>query len=478
MSGPPRDDVLCFLGAAELGRRMARRELSPVAVVEAHLDRIAALDRKLNAFLVVTAERARDEARAAERELAAGPPRGPLHGVPFALKDLFDAAGLATTAGAKSPAVVAPVRDAAAYARLREAGVVFLGKTNLHEFAFGITSDNPHFGPVRNPWDPARSPGGSSGGSGAALAAGLCAASLGTDTGGSIRIPAAACGVVGLKPTLGRVSRGGVVPLCWSLDTVGPMARTVEDVALLMDAIAGPDAEDGSGAPVPAAAVAGPRRPAESFGRELEAGARGLALGVPREWFFEGVEPGVVAAVEAALAALEREGARRVEVATPGMAEAHTAHHAILAVEAATFHARRLRERPGDLGDDVRRGLELGSLVPAVDYVNARRVQTVARATFAAALERADVLVTPALPAAPPRVGEAMSREPAVAWNRLLTPLNLAGLPALSVPCGFDGAGLPVGLQLVARPFAEASLLRAGRAVERAVGWGARRPPA
>lgn len=466
MSGPAGGDELCFLGAAELARRMARRELSPVAVVEAHLDRIAALDPKLNAFLRVTAERARDEARAAERELAAGRPRGPLHGVPLALKDLFETAGLATTAGSRILAGNVPARDAAAVARLRAAGLVLVGKTNLHEFAFGTTTDNPHTGACRNPWDLARSPGGSSGGSGAALAAGLCAASLGTDTGGSIRIPAAACGVVGLKPTLGRVSRRGVVPLSWSLDTVGPMARTVEDAALLLDAIAGPDPEDDACS----------RRPAESFGRELEAGVGGLALGVPREWFFDGVEPGIAAAVEAALAALERAGARRVEVAAPGMAEAHTAHHAVLAVEAAAFHGRWLRERPDDYGDDVRRGLELGSLVPAVDYVNARRMQTVARRTFAAALERADVLVTPALPAAPLRVGEPMSREPGVAWNRLLTPFNLAGLPALSVPCGFDGAGLPVGLQVVGRPFAEASLLRVGRALERAMGPGARRP--
>ena len=461
------DDALCFLSGAELGRRIARRELSPVAVTRAHLARIEQLAPKLNGFVTVTAERALAEAAAADREIAAGRSRGPLHGVPMALKDLFDTAGVRTTAGSRILAENVPVRDAAVVERLSASGLVLLGKTNMHEFAFGTTSDNPHFGPVRNPWDLERSPGGSSGGSGAALASGLCAVSFGTDTGGSIRIPAGACGVTGLKPTLGRVSRRGVTPLAWSFDTVGPMARTVEDAALLMNTIAGPDAEDEWCA----------TRPAEDFTRDFERGAGGLTLGVPREWFFEGVEPGIEAAVREAIAVLEREGARRIEVSLPGMADAHTAHHAILAAEAAAFHGAWLRERPDDYGDDVRRGLELGQLIAAVDYVNARRVQAIVRAAFRAALAEADVLVTPCLPQAPLRVGEFMSREPAVAWNRLLTPVNLAGYPAISVPCGFDGGGMPVGLQIVGRPFEEALLLRVARAYERATEWGTRRPP-
>ena len=461
------DDALCFLSAAELGRRFARREVSPVDAARAHLARIARLDARLNAFLTVTAERALKEAGAAECEIAAGRSRGPLHGVPMALKDLFDTAGLRTTAGSRILAGNVPARDAAAAERLRSAGLVLLGKTSLHEFAFGTTSDNPHYGPVRNPWDPERSPGGSSGGTGAALAAGMCPVSLGTDSGGSIRIPAGACGVVGLKPTLGRVSRRGVTPLAWSFDTVGPMARTVEDAALLLNAIAGPDPEDEWCA----------ARPAEDFARDLERGARGLTLGVARDWFFEGVEPGIEAAVRQAIAVLEREGARRAQVSLAGMADAHTAHHAILAAEAAAFHGPWLRERPADYGSDVRRGLELGALIPAADYVNARRVQSVVRATFAAALAEADVLLTPCLPQAPLRVGESMSREPAVAWNRLLTPVNVAGYPALSLPCGFDGAGMPVGLQIIGRPFEEARVLRVARAYERATEWSTRRPP-
>jgi aspartyl-tRNA(Asn)/glutamyl-tRNA(Gln) amidotransferase subunit A len=461
------EDVLCFLGAAELGRRIARGKVSPVEVTRAHLARIERLDAKLNAFLLVTADRALAEAAAAGREIAVGQNRGPLHGVPMALKDLFDTAGVRTTAGSKILAQNVPARDAAVVERLRAAGLVLLGKTNMHEFAFGTTNDNPHYGPARNPWDLERSPGGSSGGSGAALAAGLCAVSLGTDTGGSIRIPAGACGVVGLKPTLGRVSRRGVTPLAWSFDTVGPLTRTVEDSARLLNAIGGPDAEDESCA----------ARPAEDFARDLERGAGGLTLGVPCDWFFEGVEPGIGAAARDAIAVLEREGARLVEVSLSGMADAHTAHHAILAAEAAAFHGAWLRERPGDYGSDVRRGLELGQLIPAVDYVNARRVQAITRATFRAALAAADVLVTPCLPQAPLRVGEAMSREPAVAWNRLLTPVNLAGYPSISVPCGFDGAGMPVGLQIIGRPFEEALLLRVARAYERATEWGVRRPP-
>jgi len=461
------DDALCFLSAAELGRRIARREVSPVEVARAHLARIALLDAKLNAFLLVTTNRALAEAAVAEREIAAGQVRGPLHGVPMALKDLFDTAGVRTTAGSKILAENVPARDAAAVERLRAAGLVLLGKTNLYEFAFGTTNDNPHYGPARNPWDLERSPGGSSGGSGAALAMGLCAVSLGTDTGGSIRIPAGACGVVGLKPTLGRVSRRGVTPLAWSFDTVGPMTRTVEDVALMLNAIAGPDAEDEWCA----------ARPAEDFTRDLEAGVRGLTLGLPREWFFEGVEPGIEATVRDAIGVLEREGARRVEMPLPGMADAHTAHHAILAAEAAAFHGPWLRERPDDYGSDVRRGLELGQLIPAVDYVNARRVQAIVRATFRAALAEADVLVTPCLPQPPLRVGEPMSREPAVAWNRLLTPVNMAGFPAISLPCGFGGAGMPVGLQIIGRPFEEALLLRVARAYERVTAWGMRRPP-
>jgi aspartyl-tRNA(Asn)/glutamyl-tRNA(Gln) amidotransferase subunit A len=461
------EDALAYLGAAELARRFVRGALSPVEVARALLERIERLDPALNAFVLVTAERALREAREAEAEIRAGRVRGPLHGVPLALKDLFDTAGLPTASGSRILAGHVPSRDAAVVERLRAAGLVLLGKTNLHEFAFGVTTDNPHTGASRNPWDPARSPGGSSGGSGAALAAGLCALSAGTDTGGSIRIPAGACGVVGLKPTFGRVSRRGVTPLAWSLDHVGPMARTVEDAALLLEAMAGPDAED------PWCSSA----PAGGFAADLECGLRGLTLGVPGEWFFSGLQSAVEAAVREALAVLGREGARCVTVPAPHMHEAHTAAHAILAVEASAFHEPWLRERAGDYGEDVRRGLELGQLVSGVDYVNARRVQALVRAETLAVLRETDALVTPTLPRTAPPVGEALSREPDVAWNRFLTPFNLTGLPAVSVPCGWDEVGLPVGLQIVGRPFDEAAVLRVARGFERATPWSTRRPP-
>jgi aspartyl-tRNA(Asn)/glutamyl-tRNA(Gln) amidotransferase subunit A len=456
-----------FESAASLGRAFARRERSPVEVVEELLARIARLDPELRCHITVTPERAVADARAAEAEIARGAVRGPLHGVPIGIKDLIDVAGVRCTSGSRILAEHVPSRDAAVTERLRAAGAVCLGKHNLHEFAYGVTNTNPHWGACRNPWDRERVPGGSSGGGGAALAAGLCALAVGTDTGGSIRIPAAACGVVGLKPTLGRVSRRGVFPLAWSLDHVGPMARTVEDAALMLAAIAGPDPED------PWCAA----RPVEDLTSDLERGVAGLRLGVPRPYFFDGLDPEVEREVERALGTLERLGARRIECDARPLARAYTAFHAMLASEASAAHERWMRERPGDYGDLTRRALALGYFVSAVDYVNARREQARIRVAFAAMFETVDLLVTPALPRTALAIGEPVSREPSEAWNRLLVPFNLAGLPALSIPCGFDAAGLPIGLQIVGAPFDEARVLRAGRAYERETEWHRRRPP-
>jgi len=456
---------LAFLSAAELGRRIGRRELSPLEVVEDALGRIERLDGGLGCYVMVLADRARAAARTAEAELTAGVRRGPLHGVPLALKDIFDTAGLETASGSKALRGRVPSEDAHVVARLRAAGTILLGKLNMHELAYGLTNTNPHYGPVRNPWDPERVPGGSSGGSAAALAAGLCHLSLGTDTGGSIRLPAGACGVVGLKPTFGRISRRGVLPLSWSLDHVGPMTRTVEDAALMLDAIAGPDSGD-------------PwclDRRLDGYAAGLDGPVGGLRLGVPSDLFFEGVEPSVERSVREAIEVLTRIGVEPVDVPLPHAPDGYFPLLAILGAEASQFHAERLRERPGDLGEDVRLRLELGTQLRATDVVVARRWQWLVREDLRRAFERCDVLVGPTIPHVAPKIGQTIRREPGQAWNRFMVPFNLAGLPAISLPCGL-AEGLPVGLQIAGRPFDELTVLRVARAYERETDWHARRP--
>jgi aspartyl-tRNA(Asn)/glutamyl-tRNA(Gln) amidotransferase subunit A len=457
---------LAFLTAAELARRIARRDVSSLEAVDDALERVSLIDPGLSSYVLVLADEARAAARTADAELAAGTSRGPLHGVPMALKDIFDTAGIETTAGSKVLCGNIPATDAPVFAQLREAGAVLLGKLNMHEFAYGTTTANAHYGACRNPWDTGRSPGGSSGGSGAALAAGLCHLSLGTDTGGSIRIPAAACGIVGLKPTFGRVSRRGVVPLSWALDHVGPMTRSVEDAALVLNAIAGHDALDAWSSATPTV----------DYTADLERGVQGLRVGVVDDQVLDMVEAPIAQAVAAAIEQLARAGAQVISVKLPHLEYAQTALHAILASEASAFHQPWLRDRPEEYDPSIRVALELGSLIPAVDYINARRMQALVQQDFAAALDQVDAIALPALPRPPPAIGEAVSREPGVAWNRLMTPINLAGLPALALPCGFGPEDMPIGLQIVGRAWDEATVLRIGRAYERATSWHTRHP--
>ncbi len=453
------------LTVAQAGRLIRRGELSPLELVRACLERIQALEPHLNAFITVMEEEALASARRLEEEAARGEVRGPLHGIPVGVKDLFFTAGVPTTAGSPLMAHV-PQEDATVVARLRQAGAVIVGKLNLHEFAFGATSKNPHYGPVRNPWDTQRVAGGSSGGSGAAVAAGECLAALGTDTGGSIRIPAALCGITGLKPTYGRVSLHGVVPLSWSLDHVGPMCRTAEDCALILQAIAGPDPRDPYAAPVPV----------PDYVSLLDGGVGGLRIGLPRQHFWEGVQEEVARAVQEAIDVLAELGAQVREVSLPLMDVVPHAVVSILLPEALAYHLPRFRERPEAYGEDVRLRLEMAALIPAVQHVQAQRARRAIVAAWREVFQEIDLLALPTTPIVAPRVEES-ELEATLTLIRNTNPFNLTGQPAISLPCGFTGEGLPVGLQLVGRWWEEGTVLRAAHAYQQATQWHRRLPP-
>ena len=465
---------LPYLTLAEAAREIAARRLSPVKLTQAVLERAERLNGTLNAYITITADSALHDARDAEAAIARGEYRGPLHGVPIALKDLFPTQGVRTTGGARILADRVPEEDCTVVARLKEAGAVLLGKLNMHELAFGVTSVNPHYGPVRNPWDTERIAGGSSGGSAAATAAAMCVASLGSDTGGSIRIPACLCGIVGLKPTYGRVSRHGVLPLSWSLDHVGPMARTAEDAALLLGAIAGHDPRDPSSldTPVP------------DYAAELSRGVDGLRIGVVGGDLVLALHPEVDAAVAQALEVLEGLGAHLVrDFVVPWVEHASAANTTILSAEAATYHQRDLDARPDDFGRDVYDRLTVGRLLPATAYITAQQARRRVREELAKALEQVDLLALPMVPVPAPRIGEGSVQlggsqvDARTALTRYTGLFNLAGLPALSVPCGFTADGLPVGFQLAGRPLDEAMVLRAAHAYQQATSWWERRPP-
>lgn len=461
-----------WLTTTELGRLLRGRKLSPVEVTQDYLDRIAKLNPRLEAYVTVTADLALEAARRAEREIVSGQYRGPLHGVPYSLKDLFATKGVRTTAGSKILADNVPVEDAAVVALLEAAGSVLLGKVNTHEVAYGVTTQT-FLGSTKNPWDLSRIPGGSSGGSASALAAGLCAFSLGSDTAGSIRCPASLCGVVGLKPTYGRVSCHGVFAQSWTADHVGPMARSVEDVAAVLQAIAGLDPRDPTTS----------REPVADYTAGLEAGVRGLRIGVPREIFDLPLDAGVASAFEAARRAFIDLGATVYDLSIPSLAGAQEVNGAIIRPEATSRHETWLRERPEEYGNDVRELLEAGNGTPASDYIRAtverQRIRFGVEGTLA---ERVDLLLTPCEPVGAPRIGEKTmlvdgKEVPLISGLvHFLSPFSLIGLPALSVPAGFDGCGLPTGIQLVGRAFDETTVLRAGHAFEQAAGWSRRHP--
>ncbi len=436
--------------------------LSPLELTQALLERIHQQDEALNCFITVLPELALQQARQAEAEIARGAWRGPLHGIPLAFKDLFETAGVRTTAGTTFFADFVPQQDAAVVQRLAEAGVVLLGKTNMHEVALGVTNENPHYGVCRNPRDPARITGGSSGGSAAALAAGLCLGALGSDTGGSIRIPASLCGVVGLKPTRGRVSLRGVIPLSWNLDHVGPLARCVRDAALLLQAMADYDAQD------PYCVD----HPVEDYLSGLEDGVRGWRVGLASGEFFEVADRGVLDAVQRAAQVFEQLGVQVEPVLVPEVQQMAQANGLMVVSDAAAFHRQRLESNPQGFGADVRQRLETGAKYSATDYSQARRVQSLARHWFAQFFQEYDLLLLPATPVVAPPIGAVGAASRAPQLTRFTAPFNLTGLPAVSIPCGLvmdEGAALPVGLQLVGRAWDEKRVLQAAFAYEQAV---------
>ena len=464
---------LCFKSAGELSKLVASKEVSPVEIIDAHLERIDATEGVLNSFITLLPEQAREAARRAEAQVQRGNYLGPLHGIPVGLKDLFNTAGVRTTSGSRIFDTFVPEQDCTVAARFQQAGAILLGKLNMHQFAYGPTGENPDYGHMHNPWDPELVSGGSSGGSGSATAAGQCTITMGSDTGGSVRIPAALCGIVGLKPTYGRVSRHGLTPLSWSLDHPGPMVRTVEDAALTMNAIAGYDPGD----------VASAREDVPDYTESLTGDVRGLRIGVPTEYFEAPLDPEVAKVVRDALEVLEGLGASVTPVSFPMFELSQAISGAILMSEAAAYHRDLLAKEGHNLYPPVRLRLEGGLFVSAADYLKAQQGRAIFDREVRKLLEQVDLLAGPTEPVTAPTLlaPEVQAGEITVDTTAALTqytrPYNITGSPAISVPCGFSASGLPIGLQLAGRAFDESTVLRAAHAYEQATQWRNRRPP-
>jgi aspartyl-tRNA(Asn)/glutamyl-tRNA(Gln) amidotransferase subunit A len=457
----------CFEIAADVqAHRRTARSVADEALAKAEKHQ-----EKWRAFTRLTPELARRQAEQVDRMIGAGK-RLPLAGVPVAVKDLIDVEGVPTTCGSKAFADEPAKTDATVVRRLVAAGAVILGKLNMHECAFGFTGENPHFGDCKNPWNAERIAGGSSSGSAVAVALGICPLTLGSDTGGSIRQPSALCGLVGLKPTYGRVSRAGVAPLSWTMDHLGPMARTVAEAALALKVLAGKDRLD----------EATTSRPVPDYSAELEKPIAGTKIGIPGAWFFDALEADVAKAVEAAIAKLVELGCRRVDVKLPLLEEVVGAHRAIIFSEASSYYQPFLHDRGEKFGDDIRPLLEAGLFFPAVDYLKGERARRVIRREWAEVFDLVDCLVTPTTPIVATRFGQQTADLPGGpkplvrAYLDLTLPFNLTGHPALSVPCGFSGDNLPIGMQLVGRPFAEETILRVAHHYQQGTEWHRRVP--
>ncbi|MGQ0793498.1 MAG: Asp-tRNA(Asn)/Glu-tRNA(Gln) amidotransferase subunit GatA [Deltaproteobacteria bacterium] len=469
-----------------------KKEVSPIELTEAVLSRIESVDPRLNSYITLLSDDARRAAKAAESEIASGNYRGALHGIPVGLKDIFCMKGVRTTCGSRMLESFISPYDATVTARLKRAGAVILGKNNMDEFAMGSSTENSYFSPTRNPWDLERVPGGSSGGSAACVAASLGFGSIGTDTGGSIRQPAALCGVVGMKPTYGRVSRFGMIAFASSLDQAGPFGRTVEDAAILLNSIAGHDARDSTSANVLC----------PDFTRSLSGGLSGVRIGVPREYFVSGIDPEIESGVRRAIALIEDAGAEVREISLPHTEFALSAYYLLAPSEASSNLARfdgvrygfraptarnlkdmYFKTRAAGFGSEVKRRIMIGTYALSSGYydayyLKAQRVRTLIKRDFDEAFGHVDVILTPTSPEPAFKIGEKTDDPLKMYLSDIFTiPCNLAGIPGMSIPCGFTAAGLPIGLQLLGRPFDEESLFKVAYNYEIRTGWTLSRPP-
>jgi aspartyl-tRNA(Asn)/glutamyl-tRNA(Gln) amidotransferase subunit A len=461
-TGASKEDISSW-SLARLSHTIREGELSPVEVTRHLLERIESANPALNAYITVAAEEALAAASRLEK-VSAGSLRGPLHGVPVGLKDIVYTRGLRTTMGSESFQDYVPGYNATVVERLEGAGAIIIGKLNTHQFAYGPTGDRSYFGPVRNPYDAGKISGGSSSGAGAAVASGLCYAAVGTDTGGSVRIPASCCGIVGMKPTFGRVSKHGIYPLSWTLDHPGPMTRTVEDNAILLGVLSGYDKRDPYSA----------WRDTENFTRHLVPSLEDKVIGVPSSFYFDNVEPEVSSKVRDTIEVLSELGAEVREVELPRTEEMLTAQRTILAGEAFTVHYDLLQEKPDQYEEEVRQRLLAGEAIQAREYINAQQLKHVAIREFNQALEEVDVLASPTLPVLPTGIDQrevdthGCEEHVRSALTRLTGPTNLNGFPSLSVPCGFSESSLPIGLQFMGKAFDEIGLYQLGYALETA----------
>lgn len=463
---------LLHKSVTEVASLVQSKEVSPVELTRSLLDHAHELNDTVNAYISFRDEEALAEAKVAQEEIAAGNYRGPLHGIPMAVKDNIYVGGEVTTMASKIHSEFVPQNDSSVVKKLREAGAVLTGKLNMHEYAWGIDNNNPHFGAVHNPWNPDKVPGGSSGGSGAAVAADMSFTTLGTDTAGSIRIPSAACGLVGLKPTHGRVAKYGCFPLAWSLDHIGPMSKTVADAAATLQAIAGYDHRDPTAVDMPV----------PDFSAGLGGDPKGLVIGIEEDYFFKNVDAPIEQLVRGQVDQLVSRGAKLKSVSIPSLAYSEWAELVTSMSEASAIHHHNLQTRPEDLGEDIRFLFELGELFSSVDYLQAQQVRRIIKQEFTTALQEVDVLITPTLPVMAPDIGSQVAnlngQEVDLIDNfiRFTGPSNLTGLPALTIPIGLT-EDLPVGLQIIGRGFDEATVLKVASQIEASNPMERRRAP-